>query len=163
MRAANDKRHVIAKRGANAPQLLPYEKILAEGLKDFLQELAMVNGGVIVTYICNSQHANLGDIIGSSLECAIKPGRLRYANDALVDFDWGQVPQVTLGMELCDDRLRAGFRVVFGGSYVGVDIRRILFSESPAIPGEKLRRFAEVVADARLPAPGRTAQIGGHA
>ncbi len=162
MRAADDK-GLIARHVANSPELLPYEKILAEGLKDFLQELAMVNGGVIVTYICNSQHANLGDIIGSSLECAIKPGRLRYANNAVVDFDWGQVPRVAIGMELCDDRLAAGFRVVFGGSYVGVDILSISFNDLSPAPGDKLRRFAEVVADARLSAPSSITPVGGHA
>ena len=160
MRAVPDSRS-IAKEPANAEAVLAFEKILAEGLKVFLQELAMVNGGVIVGCICNSQHANLGDIIGSSLECAVKPGRLRYVNDASVDFDWGEVPQVALGMELADNRLTAGFRVVFGGGYVGVDIRRIEFAEASPTADDRLVRFAEVVADLRLPAAGSPAV--GHA
>jgi hypothetical protein len=34
-----------------------YEAVLAEGLRGFLNELAMVNGAVMVSYICNNQHA----------------------------------------------------------------------------------------------------------
>jgi len=144
----------LAKRGENARELLACEVVLAEGLKGFLSELMMVNGGVMVSYINNNQHAHLDDIIGSSMEHRIKPGRLCYSNQAEVDFDWGEAPSVALGMELRDDRLTAFFRVVFGGDHVGVDIQGIHFVDHVGDAGENLRRLAAAVADARLPAAG---------
>ena len=139
----------IAKRASNSEEILVYEKLLAEGLRDFLQELALVDGGLILSCVCRGQHANLDDIIGSSTEFTVKPGRLVYGNDAEVDFDWGTAPSVSLSIELRDDNLTTFFRVVFGGDFVGVDIRGIHFTE-PGVDGDaKLRRFAESIAGIR--------------
>jgi hypothetical protein len=143
--------HYIGKQSTNVGEIFAYERILAEGLRDFLSELVTVNGGTMVSFICNGQHANLGDIIGSSTELLIKPGRLHYGNHAAVDFDWGEVPSVTIAMELRDESLTTFFRVVFGNDHVGVDIRGIQFAEHLASePRENLQRFAAAVADARL-------------
>ena len=110
--------HIFRNRRA-ATELLACEAMLADGLKEFLSELAMVNGGVMVSYICNHHHANLDDIIGSSTEHRIKPGRLIYGSEAEVDFDWGEAPSVSIAMELRDERLTAFFNVIFGGDHVG--------------------------------------------
>jgi len=149
-----DSTHYLAKRDADPAALLAYESVLAEGLKGFLAEMVMVNAGVIVSYICTNQHAHLDDIIGSSMENRLKPGRLRYTNHAQVDFEWGEAPSVALAMELRDARLTASFRVVFGGDHVGVDIRGIHFAELIGDADDNLRRFADAVADARIAASG---------
>jgi len=145
-----DSRHYIGKRDSSPAELLAYETVLAEGLKGFLAELVMVNAGVIVSYICNNQHAHLDDIIGSSTENRIKPGRLHYTNHAQIDFDWGEAPSVALAMELRDARLTASFRVVFGGDHIGVDIRGIHFADRIGDADDNLKRFSDAVADARL-------------
>lgn len=146
-----DNKQFIQKRGPDVGQALAYERILADGIKTFLQEMVMVDGGIMVGYVCNGQHANLGDIIGSSSETAMKPGRLRYLNDARLDFDWGERPAVTIAMELADERLTASFRIVFGGDHVGVDVRGVHFADAIGSPDEALARFAAAVEDARLP------------
>jgi hypothetical protein len=130
--------------------LLACEAMLADGLKDFLSELAMVNGGVMVSFICNHHHANLDDIIGSSTEHRIKPGRLIYGSDAQVDFDWGEAPSVSIAMELRDDRLTAFFNVIFGGDHVAIDLNAIHFSQGAGSARDNLRLFAAAVADARV-------------
>ena len=139
----------LGKGQANAQEILAYESVLATGLKGFLCELAMVNGGVMVSYVCNNQHANLDDIIGSSMEGSIKPGRLLYAKHAEIDFDWGEAPSVAFAMELRDESLTAFFRVIFGGDHIGVDIRGISFADGLGEPEQNLRRFAAAVAAAR--------------
>jgi hypothetical protein len=145
-----DNPNFIAKRDSNLPEILPYESVLAEGLRGFLSELVMINGAVMVSYICNNQHANLDDIIVSSTECAIKPGHLYYGNHAHIEFDWGKAPSVAIAMELRDNRLTAFFEVVLGENHVGVDIRGIHFADRPGDAEENLRRFAAVVSDCRL-------------
>ena len=152
---APDNSRYIAKQEVNVGEILAYERILADGLRDFLSELATINGGTMVSYICNSQHAHLDDIIGSSTELMIKPGRLHYGKQAVIDFDWGQMRSVAIAMELRDERLTAYFRVVFGDDFVGVDISGIEFAEACAGGSEEsLRRFSEAVSDARLHPPG---------
>ncbi len=146
---APDYRHYAAK-GDRAGEFLAYEAVLANGLRDFLSELFMVNGGVMVSYIYNNQHAHLGDIIGSSMEHRIKPGRLHYSNRAEVDLDWGAAPQVALAMELRDPRLTAFFNVVFGPDFVGIDLSGVHFTDAMTDAGDNLRRFSAAVADAQL-------------
>jgi hypothetical protein len=136
--------------GKNHPQMVACEAVLADGLKEFLSELLMVNGGVMVSFICNNQHAHLDDIIGSSTERRIKPGRLHYGSHAQVEFDWGEAPSVSLAMELRDDRLTAFFRVIFGSDHVGIDLNGIHFADAIGDGNELLHRFSAAVADARL-------------
>jgi hypothetical protein len=146
---ALDDRNFIARRDTN-PELIACEAVLADGLKEFLSELLMVNGGVMVSFICNNQHAHLDDIIDSSMELRIKPGRLHYGSHAQVDFDWGQSPSVSLAMELRDPRLTAFFRVIFGGDHIAIDLNGIHLTE--VVDGEEnlLRCFSSAVADARI-------------
>jgi hypothetical protein len=139
----------LAKQEANPTELRAYEGVLAEGLRGFLNELVMINGAVMLSYICNNQHAALDDLIASSMERKLKPGRLSYANHAEIEFDWGAAPSVALAMELHDERMTAFFRVVFGGDHVAIDLRGVHFTLPPATREESLRLFASVVTDAR--------------
>jgi hypothetical protein len=145
-----DEQSEYLPRQTSRTELLACEALLADGLKEFLSELAMVNGGVMVSFICNHHHANLDDIIGSSTEHRIKPGRLFYASEAEVDFDWGEAPSVSIAMELRDERLTAFFNVIFGGDHVAIDLNAVHFSGGPGSTRDNLRRFAAAVADARV-------------
>lgn len=136
--------------------MLACEAVLASGLKDFLAELVTVDGKVMVAFICNEQHANVDDIIASSMEHTVRPGRLSYSNHAVVDFDWGVMPSVALGMELRDERLTAFFEVVLAGDHIGIDIAGIHFADYVGDAADNLRRFAAAVAGARLPASERS-------
>ena len=64
----------LFKRASDEARLHPYEKMLGEGIRSFISELYMVDGGVLLGYICGHQHENLGDLIRSSTELVIKPG-----------------------------------------------------------------------------------------
>jgi hypothetical protein len=147
---AHEQNTYFPQKQISRAEMLACEVMLADGLREFLSELAMVNGGVMVSFICNHHHANLEDIIGSSTEHRIKPGRLIYASEAQVDFDWGEAPLVSIAMELRDDRLTAFFHVIFGGDHVAVDLDAIHFSNGTGTARDNLRLFAAAVADARV-------------
>ena len=146
---ALDPHHYIDGRD-RYPELATCEAVLADNLKEFLSELLMVDGGVMVSYICNNQHAHLDDIIGSSMELKFRPGHLHYGSHAQVDFDWGQTASVSLAMELRDPRLTAFFQVVFGKDHIGIDLSGIHFNEAIDAPGAILSRFSAAIAAARL-------------
>jgi len=146
---ALDDRHYVARRDRH-PELATCEAVLAGNLKEFLSELLMIDGSVMVSYICNNQHAHLDDIIGSSMELKFRPGRLHYGSQARVDFDWGQTPSVSLAMELRDPRLTAFFHVVFGKDHIGIDLNGIHFNEAVDGADAILTRFSAAVADARI-------------
>jgi hypothetical protein len=136
----------------NDGEIAACEAVLAAGLRGFLAELVTVDGRIMFTLICNEQHANLDDIISSSLEHTVRPGRLSYSNRAEVDFDWGKSPRVALGMELRDPDLTAFFEVVLGGDHVGIEINGIHFAGRAGAPADNLRRFAAAVAGTQIAA-----------
>jgi hypothetical protein len=138
----------VARTGLHDSAMLACEAVLATGLKDFLAELVTVDGTVIVSLICNEQHANLDDIIASSMEHTVRAGHLFYGNHAEVDFDWGKSPRVALGMELRDEQLTAFFDVVLSGDHVGIAINGIQFVDRVGDATDNVRRFAAAVAGA---------------
>jgi hypothetical protein len=146
--------HTLQKRSAEADsQVLACEAVLGAALKQFLAELVTIDGAILVSLICNEQHANLDDIIASSTEHWVKPGRLAYANHAEVDFDWGRAPSMALGMELRDPALTAFFDVVLSAEHVGISINGIHFVDALGDAGDNLRRFSAAVAAAQVVVP----------
>lgn len=148
---ASDKSSTLLRDAEHPDAMLPFESLLGTVLKRFLSELTMINGSVMIGYICSDQHSNIEDLVASSAECALKPGRVSYAHHAHLDFDWGAAPTVVLGMEMLCDELTAFFNVVLGDDHVGVEIQAIQFGAPMTSREACVRRFASAVFDARLP------------
>jgi hypothetical protein len=144
----------IWRTGQTEKALIGFEQLLANALKPVVAELTMVNGGLVVSYICNRQEASLADLIDSSCELALKPGAVRYGKSSEVDFDWGEWPMVMIGLEFVHRTVHAHFRLVFGRSTVGVEVLGLIFAEPLAGHEEDLSRFAAALDDARLPGKG---------
>jgi hypothetical protein len=89
---------------------------------------------VLLGYICGRQHENLGDLIRSSTELVIKPGRLRYGDDAFLEFDWGRDPQITIAMEFLGGPVSAHFRIHFARDTVGIEILGLCYEAVSARP-----------------------------
>ena len=145
-----DNNFFIFKRPSNDTELRPFEKMLGEGIRGFISELYMVDGGVLLQYISGRQHENLGDLIRSSTELVLKPGRLRYGNDAFLEFDWGSDPLITIAMEFVGGSVSAHFRIVFARHTVGIDILGLCFDGGFGKTEENLKRFAAALEDAQI-------------
>jgi len=142
----NDR--LLVKNSVTAREFAVYERLLAHGIKRFISELCLTNAGTMITYICANQHDNIGDIIASSAELYMKPGTLRYAQNAEIDFEWGHAPLVTIDMNLCHPTLTTFFRIVFDDRFVGVDIRGALFHDEVGSTVENMGRFVRALAEA---------------
>lgn len=132
--------------------LLAYERALAECLRSFLSELFYTNAGVVIGYIQANQDNNIHDLMASSAELSLRPGLLRYGQNASISTDWGAPPVVTIDMELCHPEMTAYFRITFEEKGIGVSIEGIVWAQPLDNDGDNLQRFAKVLADARLPA-----------
>ena len=152
MNAPQDDRFLV-KNSLTAREFAVYERLLAHGIKRFISELCLTNAGTMITYICANQHDNIEDIIASSAELYLKPGSLRYAQHAQIDFEWGHAPLVTIDMKLCHPALTTFFRIVFDDRFVGVDIRGALFRDEVGSTLHNMRCFARTLAEALVPRP----------
>lgn len=132
--------------------IMAYERALAECLKSFLSELFYTNAGVVIGYIQANQDNNIHDLLASSAELSLRPGLLRYGQNAAISTDWGMPPVVTMDMELAHPDMTVYFRVIFEEKGVGVAIEGIVGSQPLGSDSENLKHFAEVLADSRLPA-----------
>jgi len=141
--------NLIVKQTSNMREFLVYEELLAHSIRPVISELYMVNAGAMVGYIFADQKANIDDIVSSSTELLLKPGRLRSGRAASVDLEWGQLPAVSISMEFHHASLIAFFRIVFEDRFVGIDIEGILYSEVMGDAEENRRRLAYALADAR--------------
>ncbi|MBS7537946.1 hypothetical protein [Ancylobacter lacus] len=145
-----DGAHHLERQSLPELALLPFEQMLAETLRGFLAELCLTNAGVVMAYISRSQDANIEDLVASSAELFMKPGRVRYARHATMETEWGFPPNVSIDMHFREEAIEAAFRVEFGDTAIGVHIDRIAFPAGPGTPDDNLRRFGAALASARI-------------
>lgn len=127
-----------------------YERMLAHSIKDVVAEICLMDASIIISYICGNLHANLDDLIRSSAELFFREDTLCYGFDAEVDFEWGKVPAIVLGMEFVHPNATVFFRLVLHGFYVGVAIQRILLSDKSGDSSLDMMSFEKALADARI-------------
>lgn len=134
---------------------LTRERALADGIKEFVAELRLVDVVDYIAFLRLERYGNIADIVTSSAELYLKPGVLRFANSGEVRLNWGGVPIVSLALEFNHDGVTAHFQLELGASAAAVDITYIAF-DRPADDAdggtEELRR---AILDAHLKRPER--------
>jgi hypothetical protein len=140
----------VRREDGNEREFLAYERLLGRWIRPFIAELYMVNAGIMASYICTQQNANIGDIVASSTEALMRPEALRYGQSATLALDWGEAPAITIRMEFLHDSLTAFFDLVFEQSTVGVRILGILYKEAVVSAEDNFARFSQAVGTPRV-------------
>jgi len=125
-------------------------KILAEGIKEIIAELLLVDIINFITFIHSEQFANIQDVVNSSIELYFKHGTLAYGWGAEIVLDWGKVPAVTLDMEFRHQRVWVVFKLNLLAENSNVVIQHISFKNSGCSQEQETRLLIEALADARL-------------
>ena len=139
-------------RFAPGPSAVPHtyaaaEQIFAEALRDFIAELCLVDGGVLIGWIRGERHGNIADVVASSAELYFKESVLTYADAADVCLDWGRSMQVVLDLEFSAEPMTVFFKLVLDEVFAGVAIQRIVAEETGAL---SLEGFADALSQARV-------------
>ncbi|ACB78793.1 conserved hypothetical protein [Methylorubrum populi BJ001] len=139
-------------RFAPGPSAVPHtyaaaEQIFAEALRDFIAELCLVDGGVLIGWIRGERHGNIADVVASSAELYFKESVLTYADAADVCLDWGRSMQVVLDLEFSAEPMTVFFKLVLDEVFAGVAIQRIVAEETGAL---SLEGFAHALSRARV-------------
>ncbi|MCP2079556.1 UNVERIFIED_ORG: hypothetical protein J2W74_000742 [Methylorubrum zatmanii] len=139
-------------RFAPGPSAVPHshaaaEQIFAEALRDFIAELCLLDGGVLIGWIRGERHGNIADIVSSSAELFFKESVLTYADAADVCIDWGRSMQVVLDLEFAAESVTVFFKLVLDEVFAGVAIQRIVAEETAAL---SLENFAHALRQARV-------------
>lgn len=129
------------------PGIAGAEKLFAHALRDFIGELCLVDGGVLIGWIRGQHHGNIADVVASSAELFFKESVLTYADGADVYLDFGHSMQVVLDMEFSAQPLTVFFKLVLDEMFAGVAIQRVVAADAAALC---LDGFADVLARAQL-------------
>ena len=143
--AADDSMEVGASTGDG---LEAAERVFATAIRDFIAELCLLDGGILIGWVKGERHGNIADLVASSAEPFFKEATIAYADGADIRFDWGRSLTVVLDMEFVTKPVTVFFKLILDGVYVGVAIQRILADQNPA--PFNLDGFASALADARL-------------
>ncbi|NDV85752.1 hypothetical protein GTW51_03450 [Aurantimonas aggregata] len=126
------------------------ERALAEGLREFVAELRLVEVVDYIAFLRLERYGNLDDIVASSAEPYFKPGVLRFANSGDVLMGWGEVPVICLALEFRFEDVTAHFRLELGASTAAVDITYIAFDGPERDADCQTERLLKAIGDARL-------------
>ncbi|WP_342151292.1 hypothetical protein [Methylorubrum sp. SB2] len=129
------------------PGIAAAEEIFANALRDFIGELCLVDGGVLIGWIRGQHHGNIADVVASSAELFFKDSVLTYADGADVCLDFGRSMQVVLDLEFSAQPLTVFFKLVLDEMFAGVAIQRIVAEDAAALC---LDGFATALAQARV-------------
>ncbi|KQO51604.1 hypothetical protein [Methylobacterium sp. Leaf85] len=123
------------------------ERVFASAIRDFIAEMCLLDGGILIGWVQAGRHGNIADLVSSSAEPFFKESTLAYADGADVRFDWGRSLTVGLDMEFVTEAVTVFFKLILDGVYVGVAIQRILADQTRDFC---LRGFERALDDARL-------------
>lgn len=131
------------------------EKVLANGIKEVVAELRLVEVADYVAFLRMDALGNIADLVESSAQLYLRPGALRFADGGDVHLGWGTVPTIDLDMEFRAPEVTVHFRLALSATNAAVHINYIAFAEPDTDPDINTERLAAAVAAARLrTAPG---------
>ncbi|MET0367277.1 MAG: hypothetical protein ABW058_03835 [Methylobacterium sp.] len=129
-----------AGRLAPADLIAATERVFAEELRDFIGELCLLDGGVLIGWVRGQHHGNIADLVASSAEPFFKDATLAYADAADVTLAWGRSMQVVLDMEFVTKPVTVFFKLILDSYFAGVTIQRIMAGSEPPFTPDILAR-----------------------
>ena len=126
------------------------EKALANGIKEVVAELRLVDVVDYVAFLRMDLHGNIADIVESSAQLYLAPGALRFAHGGDVHLNWGSAPAIDLDMEFHGVEVTVHFKLSLTATKAAVHINYIAFSDPDADPAANTERLKAAIASARL-------------
>lgn len=126
------------------------EKALANGIKEVVAELRLVDVVDYVAFLRMDQLGNIADIVESSAQLYLAPGSLRFAGGGDVHLNWGSAPTIDLDMEFHGGEVTVHFKLSLTATKAAVHINYIAFSDPDADPAANTERLKAAIAAARL-------------
>lgn len=116
------------------------ERVFANAIRDFIAELCLLDGGILIGWVQAARHGNIADLVASSAEPFFKDATLAYADAADVTLAWGRSMQVVLDMEFVTKPVTVFFKLILDSYFAGVTIQRIMAGSEPPFTPDILAR-----------------------
>lgn len=126
------------------------ESIIATEMESVARDLALLDPADLIGYIRGGQFANLGSLVGSSIELFFAAGTLRFGNGATVDVGWHTPPVVTFDMEFHHNKVHAYFRLAICAEHPRVQLDFIRFDDQCSSPIQNTAHLRHSMMEARI-------------
>lgn len=126
------------------------EKIVAEGIREVVAELRLVEVVDYVAFLRMDRLGNIADLVNSSSQLFMKAGTLRFSGDGDAHVTWNTPPTIELGMELRHAGVTAHFRLGLAAASASVTLTYLVFEEPDLSYEEQTERLIAAIAGARL-------------
>ncbi|PHP65729.1 hypothetical protein CSC94_17935 [Zhengella mangrovi] len=118
------------------------ERIISQGIRDFIGELQMINPEYFVSFITIGMHASLEDLVNSCAELYFEPGFVKLGQGSSVEMSWVRPPKVTLDIELEDPLMTAFIQVNLERNMAKVRLNYIRFGTGHEDPERNTEHLA---------------------
>ncbi|MTI45900.1 hypothetical protein JM93_00467 [Roseibium hamelinense] len=125
------------------------KKALARALKDVIRELKLVDVEDLIAYIRTDHHANISDIVRSSVEMFFKQDTLRYGMAASAEVDWDRLPTIALDLEFYHQGVWIYFTLVLSNPDNSINVSYVEVTNSTGDPEADMRKLIDALEDAR--------------
>ncbi|MET0258079.1 MAG: hypothetical protein ABW179_05810 [Methylobacterium sp.] len=126
------------------------EKALANGIKEVVAELRLVEVADYVAFLRMDALGNIADLVESSAQLYLRAGTLRFADGGDVHLGWGTTPTIDLDMEFRVPEVTVHFRLGLSATTATVHINYIAFAEPDTDPDVNTARLLAAIEGARL-------------
>ncbi|MBB4953978.1 hypothetical protein H4S14_002038 [Agrobacterium vitis] len=133
------------------------ERIVAEFLSPIASELRLLDATDLVSFLRFDFLGNIADLVSSAAELYFHPGTVSFGAGGDYKCDWGELPEVSLDLEIKPRDITIYVKLVLSHDKAGVEINHISFQNPAAEPNENTAFLAKRLNEARfvpnLPAP----------
>lgn len=129
--------------------LADIEIVIANGLKPLASDLRLLALADFARHITHDEYAALAHLIDVASELYFKKGSIRFGQFVYMDLDWVTQPEIRIGLEFHDRRMRVYFDLLLYRDLAAIDLKYLSVSGSVA-PGDNVASLESAMQDARL-------------
>jgi hypothetical protein len=133
------------------------ERIVAEFISPVASELRLLDAADLVSFLRFEFLGNIADLVSSAAELYFHPGTVNFGAGGDYKFDWGDLPEVSLDLEIKPRDITIYAKLILSHDKAGLEINHISFLNPDAEPDVNTAFLAQRLNEARfvpnLPAP----------
>ncbi|THF50814.1 hypothetical protein [Allorhizobium terrae] len=133
------------------------EKLVAEFLSPIASELRLLDAADLISFLRFDYLGNISDLVSSAAELYFHPGTVNFGAGGDYKCDWGEMPEVSLDLEIKPRDITIYAKLVLSHDKAGLEINHISFQNPHDDPNQNTDFLAQRLNEARfvpnLPAP----------
>ncbi|MBO3758382.1 hypothetical protein J5J10_15120 [Ciceribacter sp. L1K23] len=126
------------------------EKIVARAISPVASELRLLDAADLIALLRFEFYSSLSDLVASAAELYFHPGTVIFGAGGEYRLDWGEMPEVSLDLEIRPKDVTIYAKLSLGDRQAGLEINHIAFEKPSADPHENTAFLAQALEESRF-------------